>query len=193
MLLFLIRHSTPVVDASQPSNVWKLSAAGMDRAAQLAEHLSGRGIQLIVSSTEVKAIQTAEMLADHLGVQTEATDGLHEHERSYPRDFAANQTEFKARIAGLFAEPDSLVFGDETAHQTSLRFEAALQRVIARHPDKTLAVVAHGTAISLFIARYNDLDGFAFWQSLGMPACISLEIPGFKIIENWSPAKPHTP
>ena len=193
MLLFLIRHSTPVVDASQPSSLWKLSAAGMDRANELAKHLSRRGIQLIVSSTELKAIQTAQILADHLGVQTEVAEGLHEHERSYPRDFTASQTEFKARIASLFAEPDSLVFGDETAHQTSLRFEAAMQRVIARHPDKGLAVVAHGTVISLFVARHNGLDSFAFWQRLGMPACISLEMHGFKMLENWSPAKPHSP
>ena len=190
-MLYLIRHANPQIDPSKPANQWQLSTLGIARAGSLAEHLEGRGIQAVISSVEPKAVQTAQILALRLGLPVEVIEGLHEHER--PRVAYSTQAEFKAQVARFFVKPDTLVFGQETARQASQRFDVAVQAALAQHPAQTLAIVTHGTVLSLYISQHCALDAYAFWQSLGIPACIHLDLPSYQVVESWSPPVSPTP
>ncbi len=61
------------------------------------------------------------------------------------------------------------------------RFEAAVQRVLDEREEDVVAMVAHGTMISLLVARHNDIDAFGFWQRLGPPSFCVLAVPGFEL------------
>ena len=74
----------------------------------------------IIASDELKAQQTAQPLADRLGLAVEVIADLHEHERRTV-DYLDDAT-FQATMARFFAEPDALVFGEETASQALARF-----------------------------------------------------------------------
>jgi broad specificity phosphatase PhoE len=54
--------------------------------------------------------------------------------------------------------------------------------VLQRHPQDDLAVVAHGTVITLFVAQTNSIDPFKFWQRLGLPSYVVLLLPDLSII-----------
>jgi broad specificity phosphatase PhoE len=70
------------------------------------------------------------------------------------------------------------VLGEETAVTAFKRFDTAVRQQIAAYPDDTLAIVAHGTVISLFISRYNGfVEPFSFWQSLTLPSAFLLTLP----------------
>jgi broad specificity phosphatase PhoE len=43
-----------------------------------------------------------------------------------------------------------------------------------------IAIVAHGTVISLLVAAANGLDGFELWRRLGLPSALLVEWPGLK-------------
>ena len=86
-----------------------------------------------------------------------------------------DKSAFEASIRHLFLEPDAVVYGDESASMTYLRFAEALDGEIARSPGGTLAAVSGGTAISLFLARRSGADGFALWQSLRLPMAFVLD------------------
>ncbi|CAG0954495.1 partial 2,3-bisphosphoglycerate-dependent phosphoglycerate mutase, partial [Anaerolineae bacterium] len=110
-------------------------------------------------------------VARRLGKPFEIGEGLHEHDRRNVPFMPLEQLE--ARVAEFFAKPNELVLGNETADAAHTRFANALERVLEKHPDKDIAVVAHGTVIALFIARTNVMP-FEFWKRLGLPSIVVL-------------------
>lgn len=135
---------------------------------------------VVISSTEPKAAETAAIIAANLGIPLETEVELHEHDRSNVTHLS--QEEFQRSVARLFAQPEDLVFGTETASQAQRRFAEAIDRLLARHPGGTIAVVAHGTVISLFVGdRCSGVDGYTLWKQLGLPACVVLSLPDFAL------------
>jgi broad specificity phosphatase PhoE len=187
MMLYLVRHSNPQLDITVAANQWQLSQTGITRAKSLARHLEGNRIQAVVSSTEPKAIHTAQILADQLGHPVELADGLQEHERPLLPDSFTPPDEFRQRVKAFFERPEQLVLGAETADQCFARFNHALCEVIERHAGETMVVVSHGTVLSLLLSSYNHLDPFSFWQALGMPTCIRVDLLDFTIRKMWTP------
>jgi broad specificity phosphatase PhoE len=182
--LHLVKHAMPVKVAARPSREWMLSDDGRAAAARLAGRLVPAGIERFVSSTEPKARETAAIMAGALGVVCAEAEGLHEQERE-GAPFFADPVDFEAAMREFFARPGERVFGQETADQAGARYEAALERVLAAGPDGdgALAVVSHGTVMTLFIARHNRVDPFELWRSLGLPSSAVLSLPDLRLIE----------
>ncbi|MCP4167150.1 MAG: histidine phosphatase family protein [Chloroflexi bacterium] len=61
-------------------------------------------------------------------------------------------------------EPDELVFGEETADRAHERFATAVDVVLTAHPGQTVAIVAHGTVITLYVAHLQNLEPYPFWR-----------------------------
>ena len=179
--LILVRHAETAKSSDVPSRDWPLSAAGQADAARLANLLADYAPATIVTSEEPKARETARPLADRLSLPVTMMPGLHEHERRTV-GYLGDAT-FQATMARLFAEPDTLVFGEETANQALARFSGAVADVLALHPDGDLAIFTHGTVLSLFVAAHSDHDPMAFWYDLHLPAWMVFTAPGLVLRE----------
>ena len=131
------------------------------------------------SSIEPKAVETAAILASSLNVPSESHNGLHEHERSHV--LWSTRERFASQVAELFAKPNALVFGDETADQAFYRFSDAVVKLLENHADDTIAIVCHGTVITLFVSHWNDVDPFRFWCSLDMPSMVVLSQDSYNL------------
>ncbi|HEY3081083.1 MAG TPA: histidine phosphatase family protein, partial [Chloroflexota bacterium] len=178
--LLLIRHSESApVEGVSPEG-WGLTEEGRRRCAALAERLRGRDLPDLVASHEPKAAQTARLVAERLGLPWQTAEGLHEHERDAMPWLGREHWE--ARIAELFRRPDRLVFGRETARAALERFAAALEPIAAARPGADVAIVTHGTVLTLFVARHNPVDPLAFWKALAMPDLVELELPSYRLI-----------
>lgn len=166
--LVLIKHATPLKDPARPSHEWKLSDVGREQAAALAERLRGRAIEVVVTSHEPKARETGAIIAKALSVPLESAEGLEEHDRS---NVPVMQTrEFISHVAHFFKQRDELVLGRETANEAMERFELAVASVVEQHANQTIAIVSHGTVISLFLADRADEDAFGLWRRMGLPS-----------------------
>jgi broad specificity phosphatase PhoE len=168
--LILIKHSLPEIRADVAPNLWHLSEEGKRRAHLLAPKIADYGLQRIFASTEPKASETAEIIASDLKLPFRTYPNLHEHVRPATANFS--QAAFEADVAALFARPDELVFGRETADQAHERFQRAVGEIVAANPGQSLGIVAHGTVISLFVSRACGMEPFALWKSLGLPSCV---------------------
>lgn len=178
--LLLVKHSLPDIDPGVAAHRWRLADEGRRRCTTLAEILSDYHPAVVVSSAEPKATETAAIVAADLGIPLETEGDLNEHNRSNVTHLS--QEEFQRSVARLFAQPEDLVFGNETAVQAQHRFGQAVNRLLAHYPGKTIAVVAHGTVISLFVAaRCSGVDGYTLWEQLGLPACVILSLPDFTL------------
>jgi broad specificity phosphatase PhoE len=181
--LILIRHAQPVVDSAVPSSHWSLSDAGRDAAKELAAELKPLGIQRVVASVEPKAWETGAIVAQRLGVPCSAWPGLHEHARDGAA-YLPSRDEFERTIAALFARPDEIVYGSESAAAARDRFCAAVDEVLAEFPDQTIAIVTHGTVTSLFLQARAGVDPLPFWRALRQPDHVVLELPDFDLAKS---------
>jgi len=173
--LLLIRHSAPEIVPGVPAREWRLCEEGRRRCEALAERVHVYAPRVIVSSVEPKARETAELVAARLGVAVQTADGLHEHERDNVGFLG--RAEFDAAVGDFFARPDDLVLGRETAAQALDRFNRAVVDVLATQRSGAVAIVTHGTVMSLFVAARTGVDPFAFWRDLALPDFAVLDLP----------------
>ena len=176
--LILVRHAAPATDACVAPNQWPLSEAGRASAHALAQAVAPYWPAVLVSSREAKAAETAALLAHELGTRYTTALGLQEHGRASLG--WVSDAEFQAGMTALFARPSEVAFGDESADQAYERFHTALNGVLGLFPDQNVAVVTHGTVMTLLITRAQSdptLDPLGFWQRLGLPAVAVLGRP----------------
>lgn len=171
--LILVKHSLPELAGGIPAREWKLSAEGRIRARKLAEQLNSFDPEVIVSSVEPKAKETAEIIADRFDLELRLVDGLHEHDRSTIPLLSTDQ--FQAAIREFFDKPDTLVFGSESANTAHRRFSSAVHAVLREYPDQTIVIVSHGTVISLFVSGLTGMSDMLFWSELGLPSYVVLD------------------
>lgn len=172
--LILVKHSLPEIVESIPAREWTLSEAGRSRARKLAELLLPYKPEIIVSSIEPKARETASILAENLSLHVRTHEGLHEHDRNSSPYYS--REEFQERVRELFKMPDALVFGEETATQALVRFREAIDSILKSYEDHNIVIVSHGTVISLFVAWLTGCNGYALWQELGLPSFVALDM-----------------
>lgn len=179
--LILVKHSLPKIVENAAAREWELSDAGRVRAKQLAERLNGYQPEVIVSSVEPKAKETAEIIAAKHNLGLQVVNGLHEHDRSkvayIPKD------DFQAAVCEFFEKPDKLVFGSETADECHARFQQAVHSILDHNLDKTVVIVTHGTVISLFVSRLTGMPDLLLWNELGLPSFVVIDMQSATLIE----------
>ncbi len=180
-LLVLVKHARPDVDPARPSDEWTLGVDGLEGSLRLAERLRPAGIDLVVSSTEPKSVETGRLLAQTLDVDWQTGHDLHEHRRRTVGYL--DERLFKASIRRLFTERATVVFGEESGDAAAARFEAGLESFRRVHRGRRMAVVAHGTVISLHLERRYGLDGFSTWKRLGTPSFVVVDRRSRTVLE----------
>ena len=172
----------PQVDVETPAHEWRLRPEGVARASVLAERLRAAQYRptKIVASLEPKATQTGSLIAKRLRLPFATVEGLHEHDR---RATGFLHTDvFASRMRDLFAHPDAVVFGNESASAALARFAKAVDQVVSEETGDVV-VVSHGTVMSLFVASRARVDASELWAALGLPSYVSLELPNHRIVE----------
>jgi broad specificity phosphatase PhoE len=174
----LVKHAPPEITPAVASPRWVLSEEGRGRCDWLASQLADLGVVQLYASLEPKALETAALVGVRLGLEVRPWRDLHENDRTGlgfgPLD------ELRARIQRFFEEPATLVMGRETAEAAGRRFET-VGALMSEAGDRTAAVVAHGTVLTTLVARYNPVEPFAFWKSLTVPSCVSLDAATFRL------------
>ena len=178
--LILVRHSLPQTRQDLPAREWHLSEEGRRRAERLAESLIHEQLDIIFTSPEPKARETAEILAQRYQLPVRIIEELHEHKRgSVPY---LSQQEFEKTVCEFFERPNVVVFGIESADQAHERFSRAVDSILSQHDNSTIAIVAHGTVISLFVSRLTGQPGYQFWCRLGLPSFVVVDLQSKDLI-----------
>jgi broad specificity phosphatase PhoE len=180
--LILIKHAKPDVVPDVPSEQWHLSPQGKEQCEPLADLIARYEPTIIVSSTEPKAVETAQLVAQRLNVSHETGNDLFEHDRSNVPHMRSG--EFISHVELLFRQPDDLVLGLESANEAEARFRAAVDDVVKRHASGNVAIVSHGTVIALFLAT-DAKERFRLWRQLGLPSFAVLSLPDYKLLETF--------
>jgi broad specificity phosphatase PhoE len=148
MQLLLIRHALPLrTEAGQGSDP-DLSEDGIEQAKRLPDALARFPITRLVSSPQRRALQTAQPVADALGLTVDVDERLAEYDYGlshYTPIEEASQEDLQRLIDGHL--PGDV---DEDAFQA--RVKAGIDDLVATaaHED-TVAVFCHGGVINALV------------------------------------------
>lgn len=157
--LFLIRHGeNDWVDtgklAGRTPGVY-LNQKGLDQAQQLAQRLGNQPISRIYSSPLERCVQTAEPLAQALGLTVIEEPGVLEVDYGEWRGAALKDLSQKPEWQLVQIYPGGFRFpGGETLREVQSRVIRTLERIRQEHPGEAIAVFAHGDVIRTALAYY---------------------------------------
>ena len=151
--LYLIRHGEALGAVHNIIGDTRLSPLGVTQAEHLRDRLAATGeiaADVLISSTFIRARQTAEIIAPALGLPIVFDDEVQEL-----RDGAAGGMpidEYKAKFGEINfretpfrrATPNSESWGE-----FAFRAAMALDRITRQHEGKTIVVVCHGGIIGV--------------------------------------------
>lgn len=177
----LVRHAAPAIRTDVASEEWVLSPDGRDAAVRLAEELRRSPPVAIASSPELKALETARILARAHAVDVSVYDGLREHQRRTVTHLPKEVWE--RSIAELFRRADDVVFGEESARAALTRIRAAVFHIMRAHPRGDLWIVTHGTVLALLLGSITGEDAHRIWQRMPLPCWCVLSDPPLTVLE----------
>jgi broad specificity phosphatase PhoE len=162
--LLLVRHGRSVWNAAgriQGQIDIPLDETGLQQAGQIAERLTAESIAAIYSSPLQRAQQTAEAIAAKLDRPVQLDARLMEYHFGVISGLTwdgvvENHPEFASR----WLEDPWAVAVEESEGRVNFaeRVTAAMQDIVARHPDEQVAVVAHGGTFGVYLSAMLGLD-----------------------------------
>jgi probable phosphoglycerate mutase len=167
MDLLWVRHGEPeriAAGTGVPADP-ALTARGREQAERLAEWLACESIDVILSSPQRRARETAEPIARAHGLEVLVTNGLMEYDSqsdSYiPMEElrATNDPQLSAMYEGRWEE-----FGAEPADLFRTRVAASIDEIVAAHPGRRVVAVCHGGVINVAFAIALGLDRHLWFE-----------------------------
>src|SRR5919197_3445278 len=176
MRLILVRHARVELRNGIPADQWQLSEAGRRDAASLARWEGWRGLRVIASSPEAKAVDTARPIAAAAELELVVEADLREAGR--PSLPLVSRERHVAQVAAyLRGEP---LPGWEAPQEVTRRVTTCIERLLATASGDA-AIVSHGLALSLYLG-----SSFTEWERIPLPAVAVLDAATRRVIEPWT-------
>lgn len=160
------RHALTKIDHTKPAEQWILTEEGMLSAKKILTSREFDDIDVIYTSTEKKAIQTAYFLSKKLEKEITADSRLNELNRGH--DFKDSQKEYEETVSKVFLQMNTRVGGWESAYNALTRFQKAIEEIDMKYNNKKILVVSHGIVLNLYFVKILDIPIsklFSRWKS----------------------------
>jgi len=168
--LYLIRHGQAINVVQKTSGDPGLSPLGVKQAERLRDRLAASGeiaADVLISSTMLRAKQTAEIIAPALGLPIIFDDEVQEQRPGEALNMS--EEEFREKFGPVEFEQKPyfrLAPGAESWVEFSLRASTALQRITREHDGKTIVIISHGGIIDASFLFFLGLSSLQFPQVL---------------------------
>ena len=168
--LYLIRHGQAINVVQKTSGDPGLSPLGVKQAERLRDRLAASGeidADIVISSTMLRAKQTAEIIAPALGLPIIFDDEVQEQRPGEALNMS--EEEFREKFGPVEFEQKPyfrLAPGAESWVEFSLRASTALQRITREHDGKTIVIISHGGIIDASFLFFLGLSSLQFPQVL---------------------------
>jgi len=176
MKIYIIRHGESTSDIKEKYNGDyddHLTDKGLKEAEIIARKLLDSKIQIIFSSSKIRAIETSEILKNALKCKMEVTENINEQDiyGAYP-ELSKNQPEEEYRRLGeVLANRDVEMEGVETYLHFKNRVIGCFSK-ITNEDHQIIAIVTHGGPIR---CMFRDILKMREFKKIGNGAIIELE------------------
>jgi 2,3-bisphosphoglycerate-dependent phosphoglycerate mutase len=163
--IYIIRHCKA---EGQPSES-QLTERGFMQANELADFLTNKKVDRIISSPFLRAIQSIEPFAKSANIKVEIDSRLSERvlsSRSYPN--------WLDKLKATFNDVELKYEGGESSKEAMYRIVKVVEDIVASDADNTI-IVTHGNIMSLLLNYYDKSFGFEQWKGLSNPDVFLLQ------------------
>jgi broad specificity phosphatase PhoE len=179
-----LSHPHVKIDPDVPVPQWGLSELGRQRSVNIRNAASLQNTKCIISSAETKAIETAAIIAEGLGLKYLVRSASHENDRSATGYL--HGVEFENAVGQFFTHPTKNFRGWESAFDAQARIVSEALHVIASWQSNDILMVGHGGVGTLLYCHFAKMPiqrirdqppgGGNYW---------ALEINNQRIIHGW--------
>jgi broad specificity phosphatase PhoE/ribonuclease HI len=178
--LLLVRHGVTEYSVAKRfagRSDLELTEAGREQARRAAVRVAELGpVDVLISSPLRRTRQTAEQLADRLGLPVLIEDGMVETDfgdwdgYTYPEV----SQKWPAELQRWLADPSVAPPSGESFETVTRRVRRARDRILAQHGGKTVVVVSHVSPIKTLVRLALDAPASALQRMFLEPASISV-------------------
>ena len=147
-----------------------LNSAGKEEATRLAEELRSFRLVGIYSSPQEHAVETAKIIGHALSAKTKTLDKLANFDQGLWQGMAVEDVKTKQSkvYRRLQEEPHSVrPPGGEMLDDVEKRIQTALNKLIKKHKEGTIALVVPEPAASLVGSRISGREIGNLWKTVG--------------------------
>ena len=137
-----------------------LTDLGKEQAKALAENMKDKGIDVIIASPMMRAMQTAGAVSLSTGIPVMMDDRLREHDYGTFEGIDRSKDEYwqqKYQFAAKFPQGESVL-------QLAQRVYNLLDDVKKAYPDKTVLLVCHGGVSRMIKTYFEDMTNDEFFH-----------------------------
>jgi broad specificity phosphatase PhoE len=170
--LYLIRHGQTDWNLEgrwQGQSDVPLNKTGRKQAEQIATSLINAELDAIYSSDLIRAADTAAALAHKTGLDIHYDKRLREIHQGDWQGLLVGDIQARYGDAFQRRKLDPLNVappGGETVRQVQNRVTAAVEDILAKHPDGRVAIVSHGFSLAVIQVHYLILPMEKVWEMI---------------------------
>lgn len=168
--LIIVRHGQTLWNLErkyQGHSDIALTDIGLKQAQAVAERLAEEAIAAVYASDLSRAYKTAGYIAAKHSLTVSTLPELREIKFGDWEGLTYEEisVHWPGMLGKLWTTPDELqIPGGETFHQLKARAYTAIEKIVADHPDQTVAVVAHGGTIGTILCAILDIHLNHVWS-----------------------------
>lgn len=156
----------------------KLTSLGEIQASWLGERLNGEEIDIIISSSSGRAMDTAKIIRGNRDIKIIPNDNLREinlgiWEGKLRTDIENNWADEQKNFWNFphLYKP----IGGETYSQVLDRTSREIEKIISKHEEKNVLIVTHAVILKAIIAYIENKDLKGFWSGAFMNStCLNI-------------------
>jgi 2,3-bisphosphoglycerate-dependent phosphoglycerate mutase len=145
-----------------------LTSQGMQQAADAAKQLKSISIDKVYVSPVIRAMETAKIVCETLGMEYEVDERLYEIElgRLVGMNYEEVTTKYGDLFLRFYAEHDPVLdsFGVEPFAAVKQRVKSLLDDALKKHEDSNVLMVTHLDPIKAALAALLDLKPEALYR-----------------------------
>lgn len=173
-----VRHGPSAVSRGTPPATWPLTPAGRTAVRELAARMDWTDVSLIASSNEVKAVETARMLAEHPGLKCHQWEDL----RELWADWFDGPDELQQRFEGYLETRADSAF--EPWAKASARIVRAVSEIQAAARPGRAVVVSHGRILTVYFSTVlGRVIPVSRWAQMQFPDLVVYDSAANRILD----------
>lgn len=188
MNIILVRHSKTKFDLNIPIPLWYLTDEGKEKAQELFSNNNFPKVDLVYSSLQTKAVETALILAKSQTIPLK-TDAELTEVSSFTREVFTNG--YEEMVDSYYEGKVERLSGGETITEALDRFEKTLNRISETEKGKeNIAIVTHGNILAFLTSKYNSTKtARALHDFIQMPDYSVIDWETKKFLKYWEGKK----
>ena len=176
--VYMIRHAkSPFIFGEERTR--ELSVEGEIDLKKITELMRDVEIDVIVSSSYTRAIQTIEGIAKQKRIAIKVIEEL--RERQLKGAYKLTNEEIQQAIKKSYEDYDYFLSGGESVTEVRNRSIPVIKSLLTQYKGKTIIIGTHGNIMTIIMNYFNSKYAYEFWKSTTKPDIYKLIFSGLTL------------